>query len=501
MASSPPGSLYNSGMMLDDDACYRALLSRDTRFDGLFFVGVQTTGIYCRPVCTAKTPGRTRCRFFSSAALAEQAGYRPCLRCRPELAPGAAPIDNRRTIARAAASRIEAGRVEGGGLQSLAESLGVSSRQLRRAMRHELGVSPVELAQTSRLLLAKRLIADTRLPLVQVAFAAGFDSVRRFNSAFQSHYRLTPSTMRRASDGTESAGETIRLRLGYRPPYAWRPLLTFLRQRAIAGIECVSDEAYHRTVAIGIHRGWLGVRQLAEENQLVVKLSTSLAPVLAQILIRLRNLFDVDARPDVISAHLSGDRRLAAAVRREPGLRIPGTFTSFELAWRAVLGQQVSVPGASTLAARVAEQFGEPIATPIACLNRLTPTPEAIGNVSRNRLAKLGLPAARAETLRGLARAVAAGTIQFDPTADSLEMVNSLTALTGIGPWTAEYIAMRALRWPDAFPGSDLGLLKASGLSKRDLAAAAERWRPWRAYAAMYLWNSLNERPARNRSR
>lgn len=488
-------------MTIDDHACYRAILARDARFDGLFFTGVRTTGIYCRPVCPAKTPARSSCRFFSSAALAEQSGFRPCLRCRPELAPGRAPVDSTRSLAHAAAARIEAGALnEGGNLESLGESLGISSRQLRRAMRRELGVSPVELAQTSRLLLAKRLIADTRLPLVQVAFAAGFESVRRFNAAFRSHYRLTPSTMRRAAGGGDSTGETLRLLLGYRPPLAWNALLRFLSARAITGVECVSQNAYHRTVAIGEHRGWLSVHQLPEKNQLAIELTPSLAPVLPQVLARLRSLLDVDARPDVIAAHLSGDKHLAAAVRREPGLRVPGAFDGFELAWRAVLGQQVSVRGASTLAARFAEHFGESIATPLPCLNRLTPSSTAFAAARTTTIAGIGLPTARAETVRSLAKAVAAGTIGFEPGLDPADTELKLTELPGIGPWTAAYIAMRGLHWPDAFPAGDLGLSKASGLSKRELAVAAESWRPWRAYAAMYLWESLNDTTARSKS-
>src|SRR5580698_7281793 len=253
-------------MTSDDDVCYRALVARDTRFDGVFFVGVKTTGIYCRPVCTARTPGRDRCRFFASAPLAEQAGFRPCLRCRPELAPGCAPVDSVRTIARAAAARIEAGALtHGGSLEDLAASLGLSSRQLRRSVRKELGVSPVELAQTNRLLLAKRLIAETRLPMVQVAFAAGFESVRRFNALFRSHYRLAPSTLRRSSSKTLSA-DSLRLVLAYRPPLDWAAMLQFLAARAIPGVECVTPDAYHRTVAVGEHRGWLSVSPVANRN-------------------------------------------------------------------------------------------------------------------------------------------------------------------------------------------------------------------------------------------
>jgi AraC family transcriptional regulator of adaptative response / DNA-3-methyladenine glycosylase II len=489
-------------MMIDDDACYRAILARDVRFDGLFYTGVRTTGIYCRPVCPAKTPARSSCRFFASAALAEQGGFRPCLRCRPELAPGEAPIDNTRTLARVAAARIEAGALnDGRSLELLAASLAISSRQLRRAMRHELGVSPVELAQTCRLLLAKRLIADTSLPLVQVAYASGFESVRRFNASFRNHYHLTPTTMRRATGGPTSADESVRLLLGYRPPYAWRALLRFLAARAIAGVECVTADAYHRTVEFGRHRGWLSVRQLPEKNQLAVELASSLTPALPQVLVRLRNLFDLDARPDVIAAHLRGDDTLAPHVRRRPGLRVPGAFDGFELSWRAVLGQQVSVRGASTLASRLAERFGEPINTPLPCLNRLAPTPGAIAALQSSAIAAIGLPTARAETLLGLAKAVDRGIVHFEPGVDPSDSERLVTQIAGIGPWTAAYIAMRAHHWPDAFPVGDLGLSKASGLSKRKLIDAAERWRPWRAYAAMHLWDSLNMAKARSNAR
>ncbi len=480
-------------MAIEDDACYRALSARDTRFDGVFFVGVKSTGIYCRPVCTAKTPGRKSCRFFANAALAEQAGFRPCLRCRPELAPGHAPIDSTRTVARAAAARIEAGALSNGGnLEDLATSLGLSSRQLRRSVRNELGVSPVELAQTNRLLLAKRLIAETQLPMVQVAFAAGFESVRRFNALFRSHYRLTPSTLRRSSSETVAA-DSLRLVLAYRPPLDWDTLLRFLAARAIPGVECVQGDTYHRTVNIGEHQGWLSVSPVPNRNLLAVDLATPLAPALSSILARLRNLFDLDARPDIIAGHLALDSLLAPWIKRHPGLRVPGAFDSFELGMRAILGQQVSVRGASTLAGRFAQRFGKAIQTPLPCLNRITPTAESISTVRTTTLASLGLPSTRAECLRNLARVIVHREIDLDPGVDPTAVIAQLVELPGIGPWTAEYIAMRALRWPDAFPAGDLGLKKASGFkSAKAIERAAERWRPWRAYAAMHLWESLS---------
>ncbi len=478
--------------MRTDDVYYRALVARDTRFDGVFFVGVKSTGIYCRPVCTAKTPGRKSCRFFASAALAEQAGFRPCLRCRPELAPGHAPIDQPRTIARIAAKRIEAGALSRGGrLEELAAGLGLGSRQLRRLMRRELGVSPIQLAQTNRLLLAKRLIAETELPMVQVALAAGFDSLRRFNATFRGHYRLTPSSLRRSA-ARAVAADCLRLMLSYRPPLDWAAMLRFLEKRAIPGVECVTEVAYHRTIGIGEHRGWLSVSPVAGRNLLAVDLSTALVPVLPAILVQLRQLFDLDARPDIIAGHLTLDPGLAASVAKHPGLRVPGAFDSFELGMRAILGQQVSVRGASTLAGRFAERFGEAMKTPRACLNRTAPAAETIAAARRSTLASIGLPMARAECLRNLARAIVRQEVDLEPGSDPVATAKSLQNLAGIGPWTAEYIAMRALRWPDAFPAGDLGLLKAARLnSTKALKAAAERWRPWRAYAAMHLWETL----------
>lgn len=487
-------------MTIEDDICYRALAARDPRFDGEFFAGVRTTGIYCRPICTAKTPRRSSCRFYPSAALAEQAGFRPCLRCRPELAPGNAPIDSSRTVAWAAAARIEAGALgNGNSLENLAASLGLSSRQLRRLMQKELGVSPVELAQTNRLLLAKRLIAETQLSMTQIAFAAGFDSVRRFNALFRSHYRLTPSALRRTSL-RPTTSDCLRLTLAYRPPLDWEAMLRFLAARAIPGVECVTNGTYHRTVGMGKLRGWLTVSPVAERNLLAVDLATSLAPALPAILVRLRNLFDLDVRPDVIGRHLALDSLLAPAVASRPGLRAPGAFDSFELAVRAVLGQQVTVRGATTLAGRFAERFGEAIETPLACLNRITPTAETLSAASSSALAGLGVPSARAECLRNLTLVVERGEIDLEPGVDPTAVVARLVELPGIGRWTAEYIAMRALRWPDAFPVGDLGLAKASGIkSAKALAAAAERWRPWRAYAAMHLWESLAHPSTKNR--
>jgi AraC family transcriptional regulator of adaptative response / DNA-3-methyladenine glycosylase II len=476
-------------MLIDDETCYRALAARDPRFDGVFFVGITTTKIYCRPICPARTAGRDRCRFFPDAATAEKGGFRPCLRCRPELAPGHAPVDAVSRTARIAAARIEAGALnDGGSVERLARDLGLSARHLRRAVRREYGVSPIELAQTRRLLLAKQLLTESDLPIVRIAYASGFESVRRFNALFQAHYRLTPSGMRR-SPPRVGGRDSLRLTLGYRPPLAWDALIGFLAGRTTAGVEQVEGRAYLRTAAVGAHRGWLKVEPIAGRHALAVELALGLVPALPDVLARLKHLFDLAARPDMIAGHLRGDARIAGAVDRLPGLRVPGAFDGFELAARAILGQRVSVRSATTLAGRLASRFGEPIATPFPLLDRLSPAAERLADADDRELTGLGIAAPRAAAIRVLARAAARREIELQPGPDPEAAVDGLRRYPGVGDWTAQYIAMRALRWPDAFPAGDLGLLRAAGaVSARHLRDAAEAWRPWRSYAAMYLW-------------
>jgi AraC family transcriptional regulator of adaptative response / DNA-3-methyladenine glycosylase II len=480
-----------TAMHNDDDIRYRALAARDARFDGLFFVGVMSTGIYCRPICTARCPARTRCRFFSNSALAERDGFRPCLRCRPELAPGHAPTDSVRRTAQAAAGQIEAGALnDGGSLDKLACNLGLSARQLRRAVKQEFGVSPIELAQTQRLLLAKQLLTESNLPIIQVAFASGFKSVRRFNALFRSHYRLTPTRMRRLSKSS-CTGDRVRLTLAYRPPFNWPSMLRFLSRRATSGVEQVVERAYMRTASVGKHRGWFKVEPIAGQDAMAVEIDTSLVPALPEILSRVKNLFDLSARPDMIASHLSTDVRLAGVANRFAGVRVPGAFDSFELTVRAILGQRVSVRAATTLAGRLAAQYGEPLETPFSGLNRLSPTPARIALAHESEIASLGIAAARAASIRSIANAVSRRELDLHPGSDPEQTTRDLEAFPGIGDWTAQYIAMRALRWPDAFPASDLVLLKATGeKSSKRLLQMAEAWRPWRAYAAMYLWES-----------
>lgn len=477
-------------MVLDLDHCYDALRARDDRFDGRFFVGVRTTSIYCRPVCPARTPLKRNVDFFVHAAAAERAGFRPCLRCRPELAPGAAPMDAPDRIAQLAVARIEAGALDEGDAESLAASLGVSSRQLRRVVETSFGATPVELAQTRRLLLAKQLLSDTRLPMAVVAQAAGFGSVRRFNHLFTSRYGMAPGRLRQRGGSDEGLGETFTLPLAYRAPLAWAHLLRFLAGRGAVGVEAAEDGRYLRTVTIGAQQGWLAVAP-PDGSVLRVTLSSSLLPVLPQVLSRLRRTLDLDANAPVIDAQLGRDPRLAALVTATPGLRVPGAFDGFELALRAILGQQVTVKAATTLFGRFARRFGLAITTPHAALTHLAPRAEAIAEASRQQLIDLGLTTRRAETISRMAQAVASGALHLEPGPDPEAVMAAMQELPGIGPWTAHYIAMRALRHPDAWPDGDLGLLAALKLtSHRELRAAAEPWRPWRSYAALHLWNA-----------
>jgi AraC family transcriptional regulator of adaptative response / DNA-3-methyladenine glycosylase II len=452
-------------MLLDPEACYRAVRARDRRFDGRFFTAVATTGIYCRPICPARPPKRENMRFYSSAAAAEGAGFRPCLRCRPERAPGLASVDAASRLAGAAVAGIEEHAVSNGRVTDLAASLGVSDRHLRRVTEAELGVSPVELAQTQRLLLAKRLLAETSLKLTDIAFASGFGSVRRFNALFKARYGLNPGAIRRTS--TTANGLTCQL--DFRPPLAWESLLTYLRLRAIPGVESVDATHYRRTVAIGEHQGFIGVSLARSRTALDVEIAPSLAPVVGAVIVRVKHLFDLGAAPDAVSALLGEDPLLAGVVRRLPGLRVPGAFDGFELAVRAVLGQQVSVKAATTMAGRWVRAFGAPIETPYPELNRLSPGASRMLATAAHEIGALGVVGSRARSIMSLAHAMCEHRIILAYAANVEEQIDHLMRLPGIGAWTAQYIAMRALHWPDAFPATDLMLLRASKQSAREL--------------------------------
>jgi AraC family transcriptional regulator of adaptative response / DNA-3-methyladenine glycosylase II len=478
-------------VLLHPDLCYQALTARDARFDGRFFVGVSSTGIYCRPVCTVRVPKRQNCSFYPSAAAAESVGYRPCLRCRPELAPGNAAIDASARLAQQAASLIEDGLLADVSLEALAERLGVTDRHLRRVFAAEFGVSPVQFAQTQRLLLAKRLLHDSALPATEVALASGFGSLRRFNALFRQRYRLSPSALRRAP-ATPSRGDALIFELGFRPPLDWRTICGFFGARAIEGVEAIEGETYVRSITVGADgaraRGWIAVAPAAGKFALKVALSPSLVRTVPVVLARVKKVFDLACDPQAIAA------ALGALAEARPGLRLPGAFDGFEVAVRAVLGQQITVKAARTLAGRFVAAFGEPIETPFAGVQYLFPAPERIAALEPSEIAERGVIASRARSIVMLARTVAEGGLALDPGASVEETLAKLRAVPGVGDWTAQYIAMRALSWPDAFPASDYGVLKALGeKDPRRALARAEAWRPWRAYAVIHLWKSLEE--------
>ncbi len=483
---------YLGAMDLDPDICYTAWRARDARFDGRLFMGVDTTGIYCRPVCPSRLPRPEHCHFFASAAAAESAGFRPCLRCRPETAPGFAAVDSPARLARAAASLIEEGVGDELDLPAVAAKLAVTPRHLRRVFREEFGVAPFEYAQTQRLLHAKRLLTDTALPVVDVAFAAGFGSLRGFQSAFTRHYGLAPSGFRRSAPA--AAPDELSFRLSFRPPLDWTALIAFLARRTIDGVEAVDGATYLRTVRIlrprGGHTGWLSASLDPSCTHVRVTVSASLLPALPVVLQRAKRLFDLAADPEEIAS------RLGALAQHAPGLRLPGAFDGFEMAVRAILGQQVTVKAARTLAGRFARAFGDPVVTTTPDLQVLFPPASLVAGLTVDAIASLGIVSARARAILALARAIDEGTLSLDPVADADAQLACLRALPGIGEWTAQYLAMRALGCPDAFPHTDYGVRKALGTkADREVLAAAEAWRPWRAYAVMHLWRSLAETP------
>lgn len=462
---------------LDHQRCYEALLSRDPRFDGRFYVGVSTTGIYCRPICRVRAPRASSCSFYSTAAAAEAQGYRPCLRCRPELAPGLSWVDSPDALARAAAKLLDRGEVQH--LPELAQRVGVSERHLRRVFHAHFGVTPIAYAQTQRLLLAKRLLTDTRLPIAEVAWMSGFASLRRFNALFRERYRLAPGDLRKGEAGSLH----IDLSLDYRPPYDWDSILAFFRARAVPGVEAVDADSYRRCLRLGEVAGWVSVRHAPEQSRLWLRLAPELRGQVAATLAAVRRQFDVDTDPAVVAA------TLGALAVPYPGLRLPGAVDGFEQAVRAVLGQQVSVAAATTLAGRLAQRYGEALTTPYADLTQVFPRPQTLVAASVEDLVSLGILRARAATIRAIADAMLAGRLRLDADAPIETALAALRALPGVGEWTAQYIAMRCLSWPDAFPHTDLIVRRALGdRTPSAILAEAERWRPWRAYATLQLW-------------
>ena len=479
-------------------ALYAAFASGDARFDGQVFVGVSSTGIYCRTVCTAKMPKYENCTFFHSAAEAEAAGYRPCLTCRPEMAPGMAPVDAQASLARRAAAMMRENCADGRSVEAMAARLGYTGRHLRRAFEAEYGVPPSQYALTCRLLLAKSLLTDSDLPIACVAEASGFGSVRRFNDAFKERYRLTPGQLRKRSRSGDAPSGIVTVRLGYRPPFRFDEVLAFFRDRALAGVEAVGESSYVRAVRLpvsdgGVSTGWVRVEDDPEKNRLVVTMNDELAPCAPQVIARVRRMFDVDCDPQAVATGLAALEEAVPGAVRE-GTRLPGCFDPFETACRAVLGQQVSVAAANRLAARIVEAFGHPIETGVEGIEYAWPTPADICALDsiEDALGQLGVIKTRSRVIAAIARLLESGELDFGSGTIVEEQVQRLLAIKGVGPWTANYIAMRVLSHPDAFLESDVGVAHAlPDLSPKQRLALAEAWRPWRSYAVMTLWNTL----------
>ena len=469
-----------SSWTLSLDTYQRARSTRDARFDGKFFIGVVTTGIYCRPICPAQAPKEQNVRYFPTAAAASEAGLRPCLRCRPETSPGTPAWMGTSTTVSRALRLIGECALDDGGVEELSERLGLSSRQLRRLFQQHLGASPVTVAQTRRVHFAKRLMDETGLPLTEIALASGFRSIRQFNDVFRTLYGRPPRDFRKKA--APSAAGAYTFRLSYRPPYAWDAVLRFLALRAIPGVERVRDGEYWRTFVLDAKDGQLSVNA-AKDDAVILRVEYPEPSQLFRIVERARRIFDLGADPQMIAAQLGTDRAMRPLLKGLPGLRVPGAWDGFELAVRAILGQQVSVAAATTMSGRIARSFGEPFNPQSGDDARLFPVAAVLAQAD---LTTIGLTKQRAATIQELAVRVASGEIRFDAEVEGLR--RALLSVRGIGPWTVEYVAMRALGEPDAFPDTDLALRKAVPHALQERSAA---WRPWRAYAAMYLWASL----------
>jgi AraC family transcriptional regulator of adaptative response / DNA-3-methyladenine glycosylase II len=488
--------------VLDELICERARLARDPRYDGRFFIGVLSTGIYCRPICPAPTAKRSNVRYFPSAAGAAQAGFRPCLRCRPEIAPGTPAWNGTAATVGRALRLIGQGALDDGSVEDLAERLGVSARHLHRLFLSHLGAPAVAVAQTRRLEFAKQLVSDTDLPMNQVARASGFQSIRRFNDTFRRQYRRAPSKLRRTRTSWPRAAEgQYVFRLGYRPPFDWDSHLAFLAARAILGVEEVRAGTYRRTFALQGLQGTLEVRPRPRSHAVEARISFSEPSLLLRIVTRVRAMFDLGADPATVARHFRGDPLLAPLVRKYPGLRVAGAWDGFELAVRTILGQQVTVSGASTLAGRLARRYGEPLTLrDRGGLSHVFPAADVLAEADI-----AGLPAARADAIRALSRAVLRGEVDLASPVLTDHITEALLSVKGIGEWTAQYVAMRAFGEPDAFPADDLVLRQMAGngvpLSRARLRERADTWRPWRAYAAMYLWRGAAEMSTRGATR
>jgi AraC family transcriptional regulator of adaptative response / DNA-3-methyladenine glycosylase II len=483
-------------MHLDLESCYRALKSRDRRFDGVFYTAVRTTGIYCRPSCPARTPAFHNVTFHPTAAAAQAAGYRACKRCLPDATPGSPDWDVAADVAGRAMRLIADGVDDREGVDGLAGRIGYTTRHLSRILTQELGAGPLALARAKRAQTARTLLESTDLGAADVAFAAGFSSVRQFNETIREVYAATPTRLR-GGRGIGAQGGTIQLRLAVRTPFAGRPLLAFLATRAVPGVEVATDTTYARTLRLPHGTGTveLELTDHADEG------ATAFVPAtfrltdlrdLASAVERARRLVDADCDPVAIRDTFAGDPILGPLVRELPGLRVPGHVDGDELAIRAVLGQQVTVAAARTAAGRLTEQYGVPIADPQDGLTHLFPTAARLAELDPETLP---MPRSRGRALIALCRALADGDLRLDRGADRDDVRRDLLGIPGIGPWTADYIALRALGHPDVFLPTDIGIRDALRQLGRDPAEAddlAERWRPWRSYAQLHLWQTLS---------
>ncbi|MFI4967289.1 MAG: DNA-3-methyladenine glycosylase 2 family protein [Gammaproteobacteria bacterium] len=489
-----------ASLHLDFEACDRARLAQDPRFDGRFFIGVTSTGIYCRPICPAPTAKQRNVRYFPSAAAAAEAGFRPCLRCRPEAAPGTPAWLGTSATVRRALRLIHEGALDAESVEHLAGRLGIGPRHLHRLFVQHLGASPLAVAQTRRLHFAKHLIDDTRLAMTDIALASGFGSLRRFNDAFRNTYGRAPRDLRRARRGETLTDDALRLRLAYRPPYDWLAIRDFFATRAIPGVERVDEDSYARSVSVGGKQGWIEVRPVPKADALELAVHGLGAESLFGIVSRVRQMFDLTADPADVRAVLKKDPLLMPLLKRRPGLRVPGAWDGFEIAVRAVLGQQVSVAAARTFAGRIVTACGTPLATASGGISHLFPTPTVLADAD---LSKIGLTGARTATLKALGKAVRDGAVNLE---NGDDVRQALLEVPGIGRWTAEYVAMRGLSDPDAFPAGDLVLQRMAGedkrLTERQLLERAEQWRPWRAYAVLHLWRAASDAaPVRSKVR
>ena len=477
------------------ETAYEIFKNKDRRFDGLIFVGITSTGIYCRPICPAPQAKFSNCKFYPSAVLAEQAGFRPCLRCKPERSPYAYNAEDISNLVYRAIQKIEFTITKDWTLEDLASDLDVSTRHLRRSFVKELGVSPVKYLQSIRLLRAKQLLGDSNLNVTQVAFASGFKSLRRFNETFKRQYNLTPTHIRKQqkSQAQEPGDKMIHLKCGFRIPYDWDYIINYFLGRSAHAAELVRDGIYYRTVQVGGHKGWFSVSLSEKDLHLSIQISYSLHPIVSDMIAKIKRQFDVYANPLRINAQLEKDSILGQSVSANPGLRSPGSFDPFEMLVRVVLGQRISVKAATTLMNRYVSTFGEPFETPIPGLERISPLPTVVAQADPGQIASLGMPYKRAETITTVAKAFNEKKLDFSPDADLEKLRSALSKVPGIGPWTIEYMLMRGVSWPDAFPTTDLGIQKALGTKKKkEIETVSHSWQPYRSYATHHLWKIIS---------